>query len=221
MNNQEVVKYPEPNELWVNKEEYARYYGYCYILKIYGNYISYLKLDTYGNLKIEDRVDKFCFVKNSAFVEKRDISIYDLFGIKENGFTENSKMIKEKIGTMNDIKFQCLELRWNSKWYHYIYYWFYNRWQKYIKKSDKWIGCCKGNASRPLKAKFTVEFVSDIDENKTCEIGNQMIDNLTKDLQKDIDDTIKEKLNTSFDIDIKETDDNYYKELKRWVKEKK
>lgn len=101
MNNQEVVKYPELNELWVNKEEFGTYYTYYYILKTYGNYISYLKLDTYGNLKIEDRVDKFGFVKNSAFVEKRDISIYDLFGIKENGFIENPKMIKEKIGKNN------------------------------------------------------------------------------------------------------------------------
>lgn len=101
MNNQEVAKYPEPNELWVNKEEFARYYTYCYILKTYGNYISYLKLDWYGNLKIEDRVDKVSFVKNSAFVEKRDISIYDLFGIKENGFVENPKMIKERIEKNN------------------------------------------------------------------------------------------------------------------------
>lgn len=120
---------------------------------------------------------------------------------------------------MNDIKIQCIELRWNSKWYHYIYYWFYNRWQKYIKKSNRWIGCCKGSALRPLKANYTVKFVSDIDENKTCEIDNQMLVNLTKDLQKSVDDAIKEKLNILYDIDFKETDDsNNYKELKRWVK---
>lgn len=52
---------------------------------------------------------------------------------------------------------------YNCKWYHYIYYWFYNRWQKYIKKSNKWIGCCRGDASRPLKANYTVELVNDID----------------------------------------------------------
>lgn len=123
---------------------------------------------------------------------------------------------------MNNIKFQCIDLRWNSKWYHYIYYWFYNRWQKYIKKSDKWIGCCRGSASRPLKTNYTIKFVNDIDENEVCEMYSQIADNLAKDLQKAVDDAIIEKLNTSFDIDFKETNDSSnYKELKRWVKEKK
>ena len=122
---------------------------------------------------------------------------------------------------MNDIKIQCIDLRWNSKWYHYIYYWFYNRWQKYIKKSNKWIGCCRGDASRPLKAKYTVEFVNNITKNQVCEIDNQLVDNLAIDLQKSIDDIIKEKLNTPYDIEFKETNDsNNYKELKRWQKKK-
>lgn len=80
------------------------------------------------------------------------------------------------------IEFQQIEFKWNSKWYHFIYYWFYNRWQKYIKKSNKWIGCCKGNALRPLKANYTVELVNDIDENKDCEMYGQITDNLAKDL---------------------------------------
>ena len=123
---------------------------------------------------------------------------------------------------MNDIKIQCIDLRWNSKWYHYIYYWFYNRWQKYIKKSNKWIGCCRGSASRPLKANYTIKFVSDIDENKVCEMYSQVADTLEKDLQKAVDDAIIEKLNTPYDIEFKETNDSSnYKELKRWVKEKK
>lgn len=88
------------------------------------------------------------------------------------------------------IEFQTIEFKWNSKWYHFIYYWFYNRWQKYIKKSNKWIGCCRGDASRPLKTKYTVEFVSDITKNQVCEIDNQLVDNLAIDLQKSIDDEI-------------------------------
>lgn len=120
---------------------------------------------------------------------------------------------------MNNIKFQCIDLRWNSKWYHYIYYWFYNRWQKYIKKSDKWIGCCRGSASRPLKANDTIKFVSDIDENKVCEMYSQVADNIAKDLQKAVDDAIIEKLNTPYNIEFKETNDSSnYKELKKWAK---
>lgn len=120
---------------------------------------------------------------------------------------------------MNNIKFQCIDLRWNSKWYHYIYYWFYNRWQKYIKKSDKWIGCCRGSASRPLKTNYTIKFVNDIDENKVCEMYSQVADNLAKDLQKAVDDAIIEKLNTPYDIEFKETNDSSnYKELKKWAK---
>lgn len=120
---------------------------------------------------------------------------------------------------MNNIKFQCIDLRWNSKWYHYIYYWFYNRWQKYIKKSDKWIGCCRGSASRPLKTNYTIKFVSDIDENKVCEMYSQVADNLAKDLQKAVDDAVIEKLNTPYDIEFKETNDSSnYKELKKWAK---
>lgn len=96
---------------------------------------------------------------------------------------------------MDFKEFQTIEFKWNSKWYHFIYYWFYNRWQKYIKKSNKWIGCCKGNALRPLKANYTVELVNDIDENKDCEMYGQITDNLAKDLQEAIDNEIKEKLN--------------------------
>ena len=96
---------------------------------------------------------------------------------------------------MDFKEFQTIEFKWNSKWYHFIYYWFYNRWQKYIKKSNKWIGCCRGDASRPLKTKYTVEFVSDITKNQVCEIDNQLVDNLAIDLQKSIDDAIKDRLN--------------------------
>lgn len=120
---------------------------------------------------------------------------------------------------MDFKEFQTIEFKWNSKWYHFIYYWFYNRWQKYIKKSNKWIGCCRGDASRPLKTKYTVEFINDIDENKACEMYSQVADNLAKDLQKAIDDAVIEKLNTPYDIEFKETNDSSnYKELKRWAK---
>lgn len=72
-----------------------------------------------------------------------------------------------------NLEFQRMDLKWNAKWYHFVYYWFYNLWQKYIKKSNIYVGCCKGSATRPLKAKYTVE--CDFDTNSNVEIENNMV----------------------------------------------